>query len=346
MYKWFAVKRIFKGIVMYALLIFIFSILFNSVNETTQKAQIEEQVRMESQRLKGTKAADIQRFQRERRESLYKLYRFDRPLWERIVLRTVNILTFNFGKSTIMKSQTGERDVLTIIGEAIPRTLLLFLVAAVFEIGIGIVVGLKKAQHPGGHMDRTTSMITMILYGMPTWWVAMLFIMLFVYQLKWFPSGGLHTVPPPTGAAYGWDMVYHMILPLFTLIIIGFWGVSYMIRNLVLGTMQEDFIMAARARGIPENRVLFGHTLRTAAPPIVTMALLSLLGAISGAIIFEGIFSWPGLGNLYWVAVQQNDIPVLMADLSISTGLYQAGLVILDLIYGFLDPRVKVGGKA
>lgn len=346
MYKWFAVKRIFKGIVMYALLIFIFSILFNSVNETTQKAQIEEQVRMESQRLKGTKAADIQRFQRERRESLYKLYRFDRPLWERIVLRTVNILTFNFGKSTIMKSQTGERDVLTIIGEAIPRTLLLFLVAAVFEIGIGIVVGLKKAQHPGGHMDRTTSMITMILYGMPTWWVAMLFIMLFVYQLKWFPSGGLHTVPPPAGAAYGWDMVYHMILPLFTLIIIGFWGVSYMIRNLVLGTMQEDFIMAARARGIPENRVLFGHTLRTAAPPIVTMALLSLLGAISGAIIFEGIFSWPGLGNLYWVAVQQNDIPVLMADLSISTGLYQAGLVILDLIYGFLDPRVKVGGKA
>jgi peptide/nickel transport system permease protein len=118
------------------------------------------------------------------------------------------------------------------------------------------------------------------------------------------------------------------------------------VRNIVLGILQEDYIMAARARGIPENSVLFGHTLRTAAPPLITMSLLSLLGSISGSIIFEGIFSWPGLGNLYWIAVQQNDIPVLMGDLAITIGLYQAGLVILDLTYGFLDPRIKVGGKA
>jgi peptide/nickel transport system permease protein len=346
MYKWFAVKRIGKGIVMYALLIFIFSILFNSVNETTQKAQIEEQVRMESQRLKGVQASAIQRFQIERRESLYKLYRFDRPLWERIVFRTVNTLTFQFGKSTTIKSSAGDRDVLTIVGEAIPRTLILFLVAAVFEVGIGIFLGLKKAQKPGGGLDRSTSMITMIVYGMPTWWLAMLFIMLFVYTLKIFPSGGLHTVPPPEGIGYALDMLWHTMLPLLTLIIIGFWSVSYVIRNIVLGTLQEDYIMAARARGIPENKVLFGHTLRTAAPPIVTMSLLQLLASISGSIIFEGIFSWPGLGNLYWIAVQQNDIPVLMANLAITTGLYQAGLVILDLTYGFLDPRIKVGGKA
>lgn len=104
--------------------------------------------------------------------------------------------------------------------------------------------------------------------------------------------------------------------------------------------------MAARARGIPERRVLFGHTLRTAAPPIMTMSMLSLLASISGSILFEAIFSWPGLGNLYWIAVQQNDIPVLMGDLAVTTGVYQAGLVILDLSYGFLDPRIKVGGKA
>lgn len=346
MYKWFAVKRISKGIVMYALLILIFSVLFNSVNETTMRSQIEEQVRMESQRLKNAKPGDIQRFQAERKQTLIKLYKLDRPMGERIIFRTVDTLTFNFGKSTNIKSSAGEREVLTIVGEAIPRTLVLFLVAAIFEIGIGIMLGLKKAQKPGGALDRSSSMVTMIIYGMPTWWLAMIFIMFFVYGIKAFPSGGMHTVPPPEGFAYLLDMVWHMVLPLLTLIVIGIWSVSFVIRNIVLGTLQEDFIMSARARGIPENKVLYGHTLRTAAPPIVTMSLLSLLGAISGSIIFEGIFSWPGLGNLYWIAVQQNDIPVLMADLAITTGLYQAGLVILDLTYGFLDPRIKVGGKA
>jgi peptide/nickel transport system permease protein len=346
MYKWFAVKRVTKGILMYALLIFIFSVLFNSVNETTMRSQIEEQVRMESQRLKNAKAADIQRFQIERKQALIKLYKLDRPMGERIIYRTIDTLTFNFGKSTNIKSSTGEREVITIVGEAIPRTLILFLVAAVFEIGLGIMLGLKKAQKPGGALDRSSSMITMIIYGMPTWWLAMIFIMVFVYGIQAFPSGGIHSVPPPEGFAYFLDMLWHMILPLFTLIIIGIWSVSFVIRNIVLGTLQEDFIMSARARGIPENKVLYGHTLRTSAPPIVTMSLLSLLGSISGSIIFEGIFSWPGLGNLYWIAVQQNDIPVLMADLAITTGLYQAGLVILDLTYGFLDPRIKVGGKA
>lgn len=119
-----------------------------------------------------------------------------------------------------------------------------------------------------------------------------------------------------------------------------------MIRNLVVGTLQEDFIMSARARGIPERKVLFGHTLRTSAPPIVTIVLLSLIVSMSGGMIFEGIFSWPGLGNLYWISVQQNDIPVLMGNLAFTTGIYQLGLIVLDLIYGFLDPRIKVGGKA
>jgi peptide/nickel transport system permease protein len=103
--------------------------------------------------------------------------------------------------------------------------------------------------------------------------------------------------------------------------------------------------MAARARGIPERKVLYGHTMRTSAPPIVTMSLLALLASVGGNIVFEGIFSWPGMGNLYWIALQQNDVPVLMGNLAITTGLYICGLVILDLIYGLLDPRIKVGGK-
>ncbi|HPE90230.1 MAG TPA: ABC transporter permease [Spirochaetales bacterium] len=346
MYKWYALKRILRGVFMFALLMFIFSFLFNQVNEQTQRSQINEQVKMESMRLKGMKPEQITAWRDNRTDQLIKMYKLDRPLMERVLFRAVNTVTFNFGKSTIIKSSKGEQDVLDILMEALPRTMILFTLAIVFELLIGIWLGLKKAQRPGGKLDKSTSFITMIIYGMPSWWLGMMLILLFVYVFKLFPSGGVNSVPTPQGFAFVLDRIWHMALPILTLVILGFWSLSFVIRNLVLSTLQEDYIMSARARGIPESKVLFGHTLRTAAPPIVTMALLSLLASLSGAIIFEGIFSWPGLGNLYWVAVQQNDIPVLMGDLAITTGIYQAGLVFLDLIYGFLDPRIKVGGKA
>jgi peptide/nickel transport system permease protein len=346
MYKWFAAKRLLRGAFTYGIIIFLISILFNTVNEKTMRAQIEEQVRAESTQLAGIQPAAIQRFEEERRSSLIKLYRLDRPLMERILARAVSTLLFNFGKSTSIKSSRGEREVLTIVAESIPRSLSLFTVAAAIQIVMGIVLGLKKAQKPGGALDRSTSVVTMIIYGMPAWWLAMILIMVFVYTVKLFPSGGIHSVPLPTGIMYYLDVVWHTILPVSTLVILGFWGLSLVVRNIVLSILQEDYIMAARARGVQENKVLFGHTMRTAAPPLITMALLGLLGSIGGAIIFEGIFSWPGLGNLYWIAVQQNDVPVLMGDLAITIGLYQIGLVLLDLTYGFLDPRIKVGGKA
>ncbi len=346
MYKWFAAKRILKGVFMYVLIVFILSALFNAVNDKTMRSGIEEQVRAESSRLKNMQPTAIAKFQEQRRSDLITLYRLDRPLMERIVFRTVNTITFNFGKSTIIKSSRGDREVLTIIGEALPRSLILFTLAAGIEILVGIAIGMKKAQNPGGLLDRSTSFMTMFVYGMPTFWLAMIVILFFVYQIKLFPSGGMHSVPPPSGFMYYLDMLWHLALPLITLLMIGFWGISFVVRNVVLGILQEDYIMSARARGIPENKVLFGHTLRTAAPPLITISLLSLLGSISGAIIFEGIFSWPGLGNLYWIAVQQNDIPVLMGNLAITVGLYQAGLITLDLTYGFMDPRIKVGGKA
>ena len=104
--------------------------------------------------------------------------------------------------------------------------------------------------------------------------------------------------------------------------------------------------MAARARGIPERRVLFGHTLRSSMPAIMTIAVLSLFASVAGNIIIEGIFGWPGLGNLYFIAVEQNDIPVLMSTLAIETLLTMIGFVLLDLAYGLLDPRIKVGSAA
>ncbi|OEJ17749.1 peptide ABC transporter permease [Brachyspira hampsonii] len=345
MFTYFVIKRILKGIIMFIILMFMSSAIFNTVSEKTLKAQIEENINAEVRGLSNMRTEDVENFIKERRAYYYDIYWLNRSIGERIFIRGINTITFQFGKSSIMMDSNGNRDVIKIIGEALPRSIILFTTASVIQMIIGLIIGLIKARKAGGLFDRTTSIITMIVYGMPTWWLSMILIMVFVYKFNLFPSGGVHSIPVPNGIMYYLDMLWHMSLPLITLTLIGFWGLSFVVRNIVLSTLQEDYIMAARARGISEKSVLLGHTLRSSAPPIVTITLLGLLGSIAGSIIFEGIFSWPGLGNLYWISVQQNDIPVLMGNLAITTALYQFGLVVLDISYGFLDPRIKVGGR-
>ncbi len=346
MFRRYLIKRILNGIFIYVVLIFLYSLLFNTTNEKTMRNQIEESIRAEVSMLKNYSSAEVQKHILDRRAFKYHVYHLDRPFFERVVWRTIDTLTFRYGNSTNILSARGDRDVLKIVREVMPRTILLFTTAILLEVGLGIWLGLTMAQRAGRLLDRTASVMTMIVEGMPTWWLGMLMIMLFAYLVPLFPSGGMHRLPPPQGILRFLDLLYHMALPLITLVLINTWAVAFLTRNIVLGILQEDYIMAARARGLPERTVLFGHTMRTAAPPITTIALLSLLASVFGNIIFEGIYSWPGMGNLYWIAIQRNDLPVLMGLLSVTTGLYVAGLVALDLIYGLLDPRIKVGGGA
>jgi peptide/nickel transport system permease protein len=351
MYWKYFVRRILYAVMILAVTVFVFSALFSTVAEQVLRAQIIEQVNAEALTLARQRTSldpnAAQVFREFRTQQLIRRHSLDQPMTVRIVKRTLDALTLNLGNSTQIKSAAGETDVMTIIGERIPRTLLLFGVVAAIDIVAGIWLGMRKARQAGKLMDRSTDIVTMIVFGLPTWWLGMLLIMVFAFAIPIFPSGAMHMSPPPESSlGYFLDLMYHLVLPVFTLVILGFWGRAYITRNIVLSTLQEDFIMSARARGLSERRIVFGHTLRAAAPPIVTMSLLALLGSVGGALVFEGIFSWPGLGNLYWVAVQQNDIPVLMGNLTVTTALYIGGLAFLDLIYGFLDPRVKVGGKA
>jgi peptide/nickel transport system permease protein len=134
-----------------------------------------------------------------------------------------------------------------------------------------------------------------------------------------------------------------MALPLATVVFVSFGAWTYITRNIVVGTLQEDFVMAARAKGLPERKILYGHVLRTASPPIVTMSILSLLSSLGGAIITESVFTWPGMGRLYWIALQQGDLRVLLGLTFVTTFIFVVAMVLVDLVYGFLDPRVKVG---
>ena len=346
MYRKYVLKRAIYGILMYIVMIFVYSTLFNSVADRTMRSQIDEQVAQEMTRYKNLNQDQVKAVAESRRQSKLNQYHLNDPLFSRIFWRSVRTLSFDFGNSTIIKASSGDRLVIRIILEALPRTLILFTTEVALVTLIGVAMGLYAARRPNGGFDRTNSMITMITNGLPAWWLAMLAIMVFSYAIPLFPSGGIHVNPAPTGLKGVLDYLWHLSLPLLTLVILGVWGTAYLVRNIVLSNLQEDFVMAARARGVSERKVLFGHTLRTSMPAIMTLAILGLFASIAGNIIVEGIFAWPGIGNLYFIAVQQNDVPILMATLAIETLFTMVGFVILDIIYGLLDPRIKVGGKA
>lgn len=346
MYRNYVLKRLFYGLMMYVVMVFTYSILFNNVAEQTQRSWIEEQIVQEMQAVKNLNESQHENLVAQKRVILIHQSHLDQPLVFRIVWRSLDTLAFNYGHATNMQAANGDKEVISILLGALPNTLLLFTTQVILTLLIGIPLGLYAARRPNGWIDRTTSTLTMITNGLPAWWLGMLMIMTFAYgALSIFPSGGLHTNPPPGGFMNVVDLLWHLALPLLTLVLLSIWGTAYLTRNIVLGNLQEDFVMAARARGIPENKVLLGHALRTSLPAIMTLAVLSLFSSISGNIIFEGIFGWPGLGMLYFVAVQQNDIPVLMANLALQTLINMVGFILLDLIYGWLDPRIKVGSR-
>jgi peptide/nickel transport system permease protein len=346
MYRTYVLKRIVYGLLMYTIMVFTYSTLFNSVADRTMRSQIDEQIAQEVRQIRNLNEDQVKNLIEQKRQAKYDQYHLNDPLVSRIFWRAVDTLSFRYHNSTIIKASNGDREVRGIILEVLPNTLILFTTQVLLVTVFGVALGLYAARKPNGLLDRFSSMVTMITNGLPAWWLGMIMIMTFSYAIPIFPSGKLHSNPAPEGIASFFDFLWHLSLPLLTLVALNVWSTAYLTRNIVLSNLQEDYVMAARARGIPERRVLFGHTLRTAMPAIMTLAVLSIFSSIAGNIIVEGIFNWPGIGNLYFVAVQQNDVPVLMGTLSIQTLVNMIGFILLDVIYGLLDPRIRVGGKA
>jgi len=259
-------------------------------------------------------------------------------LWA-VMLR---IITLDFGQSYYIRSYGGSSNVRDIILEALPRTVLLFSTATAINSILGVLLGSLAARRAGSILDRLTSTYAVFTYSLPLWWVGMIMILIFAYTLGLFPARATPTIPP-TDPNYPLALLYNMTLPLITLVLLGFAGWAYIVRNLMIGVLQEDYITVARAKGVPERKVLYGHALKSAAPPIVTIIALSLSSSLGGAIITEAVFDWPGIGRLYWQAVSVLDVPVIIALTYVATLVFLASIYIADILYGFFDPRVKVG---
>ena len=258
----------------------------------------------------------------------------------RLGLAMYKILTLDFGHAKFLTSDTGSSDVKDIILEKLPRTILLFTTATVIISILGIFIGAIAANKVNSKIDKITSAFAVISSSFPVWWIGLIMIFLFAFIYPIFPARATPTVPV-TDPSYFASLLYHMALPLITLVLIGFGSWSYLVRNFLVGVLQEDFVMAKRAAGIDERKILYSHALKNAAPPIVTVLALGLSGSLGGAIITEAVFDWPGMGRLYYEAISVLDLPVIIGETYVLTAFFLASIFLADILYGYFDPRVK-----
>ena len=266
---------------------------------------------------------------------MVELFGYDRPVLDRYAMYMVNMLTFDFGLSF---SQADE--VWDILKERIPRTMLLFGGATVLAYIIGIYLGAMIAWRRGGVLDGSSVVISLVFYNMPSFWIGLIFLVVFASELNWFPLTGWYD--PTDNLPYLVDILWHVSLPMIVLLLLSLAGTILLMRTAMLDVIGENYMVTAKAIGLPERRVLFKHGARNAMLPVVTSFVIAFVFSIGGAVVLENVFSFPGMGALYIDALFQLDFPVAQATLYIITLMVLLGNFAADLIYGYLDPRVRM----
>ena len=277
-----------------------------------------------------------------RKQELIRFHGLDRPWYFRLPNMILRVLTLDLGEARTLRSFTGSSKVADIVMERLSNTLLLVTTALAITAVIGLFVGVKTATLAGGKIDRVISYLSATSYALPAWWTGILLILVFSFGLHLLPSGGMYSAPPPTGSiGQSLDLLWHATLPIVTLVLVSVGGWIYSVRTMVLNTAQEDFVMVARAKGLPEGLVMRRYILRVAASPILTSLILSLAGSIAGAILTETVFNWPGMGRLYYDAIFAPDETVVVALTFMFTVIYVIARFALEVLYIIIDPRVK-----
>ncbi|ALU11799.1 peptide ABC transporter permease [Ignicoccus islandicus DSM 13165] len=339
----FLLTRVIDALIVLLAVLVITVAMFSGTIAEIKKEMIIDNIKrsvMSNPQLVQKLGEHVKEYIQETAEKIIKAQGLDRPWYENLPAYLSGVVTLDL-KSQILTSNSGSRVVRDIIMERLPKTVLLFTTSTIVTIVIGIVVGMIAAKKRGSLLDKLVTVFAMITASFPMWWVGMIMIQVFAYALNVFPSGGMHTIPPPSGIDYYLDLLWHMALPLMTIVLVSFGGWAYVTRNILLGTLKEDFVLAAKARGLLERTVLIRHVLRPSLPPIVTIMALSLLASLTGAIITEIVFNWPGMGMLFWEAIETLDVPVILGLTYVSTLLFVVTMLILDIVYAILDPRVR-----
>ncbi len=257
---------------------------------------------------------------------------YDRPAIERYGKLLTGIATLDLGRS-----DRDSQPVFDVIMNRLPRTLLLSGMALSFELAFGLLLGVLAALRRGTFLDTGFMGLAFLGISVPTFVSGPIFLLVFAFRLGWFPVGGY-------GLGF-WDHVQHALLPAFTMAIIGAATYARVMRSEMIETMQSDYIRTAKAKGLHPFSVVTGHGIRNAMLPIVTIMGLSFPLLVSGAIITEQIFNWPGMGRLAIEAIDSLDVPMIMGVVLFAAIFVQIGNLLADVAVGLLDPRVRLGGR-
>jgi len=276
---------------------------------------------------------------KEARERLQKFYGLDKPLHVQYVTWLKQLAQLDFGRSF----SSDNRPVLDKIKERLPVTLSLNIVALVIEFGLAIPIGVLAAVHRNTLLDKGITVFVFLGFAVPTFWLALLLMYLFGVKLNWLPISGLHTLGYES---YGWfgqllDLAKHLVMPILVASFGSLAGVSRYMRSAMLQVIEQDYITTARAKGLSERVVIWKHALRNALLPLITLVGFSLPGLIGGSVIFETIFSIPGMGQLFYQGVMARDYPVVMGILVIGAFLTLLGNLLADISYALADPRIR-----
>lgn len=243
------------------------------------------------------------------------------------------VLRLDFGRSFHFKGES----VIRLIAERIPATFLLGASSLVISVVVGIPAGIYAALNRGRWPDNLVRFTTVLVNTVPEWWIGLLLLILLGGYLGLVPLGGLQTI----GDGSLPDRLHHLILPAMVGAIGGWISISRIIRFEVLDVLNQDYVRTARAKGLSERSVIVRHVLRNALLPFVTGLSGIFLLFLSGSILFELVFSWPGMGRLAVIAISSRDYPVMMGLFVISSFLGILGVLMVDILYSFVDPRVK-----
>lgn len=275
----------------------------------------------------------------ENREELIRNLGLDQPLYVQYLKTIEQLFTLQ------LKTFGTRRPVVEVIAEALPNTLILALASVAIAYVVGILLGIVQAVRQYSKLDTGITVVALVFYSMPGFWLALMLILAFALWWPVLPATGMHSpgwefMPP---GARRLDLLRHLVLPAATLSLASAAGVARYMRSSMLEVVRQDYVRTARAKGLRRSKVVFKHALRNALLPIVTLLGLELPALFSGAVLVETVFGWPGMGRQIVGAIFRQDFPVVLTNTFVFSSLVVLGSLLADLLYSVVDPRIRHG---
>ncbi len=278
----------------------------------------------------------------QRIHEMYERFGLDKSIWEQFIIYLQQL----FFHGDLGYSFARGKPVLEVIWSRLPQTVLLIVTALIIAVIVGTALGAIAGWKTGTKYDSIIVTLSLGMYSIPTFILGIILLMIFAFKLGIFPLGGMTTIGAGlTGWEYWKNVAWHMVLPAGAIVIWYIGEYVLITRNAMQDVLEQDYITSARAKGLKESKILRKHALKNAILPVLTITGVNAAFAVAGVIEAETVFGWPGIGSLMYTSVMARDYPVLQGLFLVFAVAVVVANLVVDLIYGYIDPRIKVRGE-